>query len=78
MMPPTNLVTLAHAAKLFVHPWAYRNDATLLASDFKGKVAAEYKLFYEVAWMACSATAPATPTRHAKRRSRRGSRPDRT
>ncbi len=48
MMPPTNLVTLAHAAKLFVHPWAYRNDATLLASDFKGKVAAEYKLFYEV------------------------------
>ncbi|PWB15851.1 glycerophosphodiester phosphodiesterase family protein [Comamonas sp. JNW] len=47
-MPPTNLVTLAHAAKLFVHPWAYRNDATLLASDFKGKVAAEYKLFYEV------------------------------
>ncbi|MGE8491594.1 glycerophosphodiester phosphodiesterase family protein [Comamonas sp.] len=48
MMPPTNLVTLAHAAKLFVHPWAYRNDATLLASDFKGKVATEYKLFYEV------------------------------
>ncbi len=48
MMPPTNLVTLAHAAKLFVHPWEYRNDVTLLASDFKGKVAAEYKLFYEV------------------------------
>lgn len=48
MMPPTNLVTLAHAAKLFVHPWAYRNDVTLLASDFKGQVAAEYKLFYEV------------------------------
>ena len=43
-----DLVTLAHAAKLFVHPWAYRNDLTLLASDFKGKVAAEYKLFYEV------------------------------
>lgn len=48
MMPPTNLVTLAHAAKLFVHPWAYRSDVSYLASDFKGRVAAEYKLFYEV------------------------------
>ena len=48
MMTPTSLVTNAHAAKLFVHPWLFSNDPSTLASDFKGSPAAEYQLFYQV------------------------------
>ena len=47
MLSPSGLITSAHAAKLFVHPYAFNSAAEYLASDFKGKAADEYKLFYE-------------------------------
>lgn len=48
MMSATNLVTNAHAANLFVHPFEFSSDVSTLASDFAGDASKEYKLFYKV------------------------------
>ena len=48
LLPPTDLVKNAHAAGLFVHPYTFRNEATLLVSDYKGDPKAEYKRFYDL------------------------------
>ena len=45
-LQPTSLVTDAHAAKLFVHPYTFRSDKSRLLSDYKGDPSAEYKAFY--------------------------------
>ena len=47
-LKPSSLVTNAHSAKLFVHPYTFRSDASRLVSDYKGDPAAEYKLFYSL------------------------------
>jgi glycerophosphoryl diester phosphodiesterase len=43
---PTSLVSDAHKAGLFVHPYTFRNEKRRLASDYKGDPAQEYKHFY--------------------------------
>jgi glycerophosphoryl diester phosphodiesterase len=43
---PTSLVSDAHKAGLFVHPYTFRNEKRRLASDYKGDPALEYKHFY--------------------------------
>ncbi len=48
MTSATNLVTNAHAANLFVHPFVFSSDVSTLASDFAGDASKEYKLFYKV------------------------------
>ncbi|GKT23419.1 glycerophosphodiester phosphodiesterase [Acidovorax sp. SUPP3334] len=48
MMPATSVVSDAHAAGLFVHPYTFRSEAKRLASDFKGDPKAEYRLFYRL------------------------------
>ena len=48
MMPATNLVTNAHAANLFVHPFDFSSDVSTLASDFAGDPSKEYQLFYKL------------------------------
>ncbi|GKS82629.1 glycerophosphodiester phosphodiesterase [Acidovorax sp. SUPP1855] len=48
MMPATSVVSDAHAAGLFVHPYTFRSEARRLASDFKGDPKAEYRMFYRL------------------------------
>ena len=48
MMPATDVVKIAHAEGLMVHPYTFRSEARRLASDFKGDPKAEYKLFYNL------------------------------
>ncbi|WP_436267409.1 glycerophosphodiester phosphodiesterase [Pseudoduganella sp. LjRoot289] len=45
-LAPTTLVTDAHNAGLFVHPYTFRNEQRRLAADYKGAPKAEYKQFY--------------------------------
>lgn len=47
-LPPTSLVTDAHAADLFVHPYTFRSEKSRLVSDYKGNASEEYKLFYKL------------------------------
>ena len=45
-LPPTRLVTDAHAAGLFVHPFTFRSEPRRLASDYAGNPLREYQVFY--------------------------------
>jgi glycerophosphoryl diester phosphodiesterase len=45
LLPPTSLVSNAHAANLLVHTYTFRNEARNLASDYNGNPAEEYKAF---------------------------------
>ena len=45
VLPPTNFVSLAHAAGLAVHPWTFRNESQYLAADYGGDPRAEYAAF---------------------------------
>jgi len=45
-MEPTTLVTDAHKAGLFVHPYTFRNEKRRLASNYKGDPVLEYKHFF--------------------------------
>ncbi|HET7221083.1 MAG TPA: glycerophosphodiester phosphodiesterase [Vicinamibacterales bacterium] len=42
----TDLVTRAHAAKLFVHTWTMRNEREFLLDAYKGNPVAEYLQFF--------------------------------
>jgi glycerophosphoryl diester phosphodiesterase len=46
LMPPTSVVHDAHKAGLLVHPFTFRNEAKLLAADFKGNPEAEYLAYF--------------------------------
>ena len=46
LMPATSVVSDAHKAGLFVHPYTFRSEAKRLTSDFKGDAKAEYRRFY--------------------------------
>jgi glycerophosphoryl diester phosphodiesterase len=48
LLPPSDLVQRAHALGLIVHPFTFRSEQRRLASDFAGKPAAEYLMFYEL------------------------------
>jgi glycerophosphoryl diester phosphodiesterase len=45
LIAPTDVVTNAHAAGLFVHSWTFRSEPKRLVSDFGNDPAAEYKAF---------------------------------
>ena len=45
-LPPTDLIPRAHAARLFVHPFTFRNEGQFLASDYGGNPVEEYLQFY--------------------------------
>ena len=45
-LPPTDLIARAHAARLFVHPFTFRNEGQFLASDYGGNPVEEYLQFY--------------------------------
>lgn len=44
--PPTTLITLSHAAGLFVHAFTFRNEKGTLASDYGGDPKKEYIQFF--------------------------------
>lgn len=44
-LPPTSLITDAHAAGLLVHPYTFRNEGSFLASDYKGNPELEFQQF---------------------------------
>lgn len=46
--PATTLVSDAHKAGLFVHPYTFRNEQRRLASDYKGDPKNEYLAFYRL------------------------------
>jgi glycerophosphoryl diester phosphodiesterase len=45
-LPSTDLIARAHAARLFVHPFTFRNEGGFLASDYGANPVAEYLQFY--------------------------------
>ncbi len=45
-LPPTDLIPRAHAARLFVHPYTFRNEGRFLASDYGADPVEEYLEFY--------------------------------
>lgn len=45
LLPPTDLVTRAHAAGLVVHVWTLRNEGVFLSPSYNGDPAAEYRQF---------------------------------
>ena len=45
-LPPTDLIARAHAARLFVHPFTFRNEGPFLASDYGANPVEEYLQFY--------------------------------
>jgi glycerophosphoryl diester phosphodiesterase len=45
-LPPTDLIVRAHAARLFVHPFTFRNEGQFLASDYGANPGEEYLQFY--------------------------------
>lgn len=59
------MVKNAHEVGLFVHAYTFRSEAKRLASDFKGNPKAEYRLFTNSVWTACSVTLPTMPWRRA-------------
>jgi glycerophosphoryl diester phosphodiesterase len=48
LMPPTDVVTEAHAAGLLVHPFTFRNEQRRLASDYQGRPVDESRRFFEL------------------------------
>jgi glycerophosphoryl diester phosphodiesterase len=44
-LPPTSLISDAHALGLQVHPYTFRNEGRYLASDYNGDPAQEYRQF---------------------------------
>ncbi|BAY33315.1 glycerophosphoryl diester phosphodiesterase [Nostoc carneum NIES-2107] len=48
LLPPTSLVTDAHAASLLVHAWTFRNEDLFLPLDFQGNPKQEYELFFSL------------------------------
>ena len=48
LLTPTRFLELAHAAGLRVHPWTFRNEQNLLASDYGGDPTREYQQFFEL------------------------------
>ncbi|BAY96668.1 glycerophosphoryl diester phosphodiesterase [Tolypothrix tenuis PCC 7101] len=48
LLPPTSLVTDAHAASLLVHVWTFRNEDVFLPLDFLGNPKQEYELFFSL------------------------------
>lgn len=48
LLPATSVVSDAHQAGLFVHPYTFRNEARRLVSDDKGNPIAEYQRFYKL------------------------------
>jgi glycerophosphoryl diester phosphodiesterase len=47
VLPPTDLVSRAHARGLLVHPYTFRNEQKRLAFDYGGNPVNEYLRFYE-------------------------------
>jgi glycerophosphoryl diester phosphodiesterase len=43
LLPPTDLVTRAHAAGLVVHAWTVRSDREFLPAGYKGRVEEEFE-----------------------------------
>jgi glycerophosphoryl diester phosphodiesterase len=48
LLPPTSLVTDAHAAGLLVHPYTFRNESRYLAADYNGNPELEYEQFFKL------------------------------
>jgi glycerophosphoryl diester phosphodiesterase len=48
LLPASDLIERAHAAGLFVHAWAFRNEPHRLASDYGGDPVEEYLHFYRL------------------------------
>jgi glycerophosphoryl diester phosphodiesterase len=48
LLPPTTLVTRAHARGLVVHPYTFRNEQRRLAFDYAGNPVNEYLHFYRL------------------------------
>jgi glycerophosphoryl diester phosphodiesterase len=48
LLPATDLVQRAHAAKLLVHAYTFRSEQRRLVSDYAGNPANEYLAFYEL------------------------------
>ena len=46
--PPTSLVSDAHQAGLFVHPYTFRNEKRRLTADYQGDPKVEYLQFYRL------------------------------
>lgn len=46
LMAPGSLIQDAHGAGLVVHPYTFRNEASFLASEYKGDPEAEYLQFF--------------------------------
>ena len=46
-LPPSDVITNAHAQGLLVHPYTFRNEQRRLASNFAGNPVNEYLAFYE-------------------------------
>ncbi len=46
LLPPTDLVSRAHARDLLVHPYTFRDEQARLASDYAGNPLNEYLAFY--------------------------------
>jgi glycerophosphoryl diester phosphodiesterase len=46
--PPTDLIARAHARRLVVHTWTFRNDAMPSAPEYQGNPVFEYLKFYEL------------------------------
>ncbi|MDJ0798209.1 MAG: glycerophosphodiester phosphodiesterase [Calothrix sp. MO_167.B12] len=48
LLPPTSLVTDAHAVNLLVHVWTFRNEDVFLPLDFQGNPQGEYEEFFQL------------------------------
>lgn len=48
LLPPTTLVSDAHAAGLLVHPYTFRAEAKFLAPDYRGEVLKEFEQFFKL------------------------------
>lgn len=48
LAPPTDLIQRAHARRLLVHTWTFRNEQRRLPSDYGGDPINEYLQFYEL------------------------------
>jgi len=48
LLPPTSLVSDAHAVGLLLHPYTFRNESRYLAPDYNGNPEAEYEQFFNL------------------------------
>lgn len=48
LLPPSDVVSRAHALGLVVHPYTFRNEPRRLAASYVGNPVAEYLAFYEL------------------------------